>query len=327
MMRLLVTGASGFLGRNALLALPSSWQVEALYRPGNTAFLSFLEANRLHHVRPVACDLTDAGQVLQVAREVGQNFERCLALASNTSIPASIEHPIDDLTTNTIGLLHLLQNYRFDHLTYLSSGAVYIGLSGLIGPASALSPTLPYAISKLAAEQYIRCFATHRQTLAHATIVRFFGAYGPYEPPRKLYTRLVRQFAFQRDPRFTITGDGENYIDAMYVDDAIKALLAVLAQPPTEKVRCLDLGVGSGESVNALVERAAHVFGLEAQIAHEASSAEYIQFVIDPHPFESVYQFVPTITLEDGLQRLADHFEQHDCQEQKTLSLKSARQI
>ena len=157
--------------------------------------------------------------------------------------------------------------------------------------------------------------------------MRFFGAYGPYEPPRKLYTRLVRQFAFQRDPRFTITGDGENYIDAMYIDDAIKALLAVLAQPPTEKVRCLDLGVGSGESVNAVVARAARVFGLQPQIAHEASAAEYIQFVIDPHPLESIYQFVPTISLEDGLQRLADHLEQHDYQGQKTLSLKDARQI
>ena len=196
-MRLLITGAAGFLGRNALLAVPSSWQVVALYRPSNTAFLAFVEAHQLHHVQPVACDLTDAHQVEQAIGHVGRSFDNCLALASNTSIPGSIERPIQDLTTNVIGLLHLLQHCSFEHLVYLSSGAVYAGLTGPVGPASAVSPTLPYAISKLAAEHYIRAFLHHYQTPRHATIVRFFGAYGPYEPPRKLYTKLVRQFAFE----------------------------------------------------------------------------------------------------------------------------------
>ena len=279
-MRLLVTGASGFLGKNALLAIPSSWQVIALYRPGNTEFLSFLETHFLRHVRPLACDLTDIDQVECVISQFGRDFDSCLALASNTSISGSIQRPIEDLTTNTIGLLHLLQRCSFDHLVYLSSGAVYIGLTGRVGPSSAISPTLPYAISKLAAEQYIRAFVQHYQTPRHATIVRFFGAYGPYEPPRKLYTKLVRQFAFKRDPHFTVIGDGENFIDAMYIDDAISALLAVLVLPLSERVRCIDLGVGSGESINSVVRRAAHLFGLEPQITHEGSATEYIQFVI-----------------------------------------------
>jgi len=326
-MRLLVTGASGFLGRNALLAMPFSWQVVALHRPGNSGFLSFVEAHRLHHVRPVACDLTDVDQIEHATRLFGREFDSCLALASNTSIPDSIERPIDDLTTNTIGLLHLLQRCSFGHLVYLSSGAVYIGLSGLVGPASAVSPTLPYAISKLAAEQYIRAFAEHHQTPGHATIVRFFGAYGPYEPPRKLYTKLVRQFAFKRDPHFTVIGDGENFIDAMYIDDAIRALLAVLARPASEKVRCIDLGVGKGDSVNSVVIQAAHVFGLEPQIIHEGSAPEYIQFVIDPRPFTSLYQFEPTISLVEGLKRLAAYLEQVDYKRTKVLSLKEAGQI
>ena len=326
-MRILVTGASGFLGRNALLAIPSSWQVVALYRLGNTEFLSFLETHRLRHVQPVACDLTDIHQVEQVIGLIGSAFDSCLALASNTSIPSSIERPIDDLTTNTIGLLHLLQNCSFDHLVYLSSGAVYIGLTGLVGPASAVSPTLPYAISKLAAEQYIRAFANHHQTPRHATIVRFFGAYGPYESPRKLYTKLVRQFAFKRDPHFTLLGDGENFDDSMYIDDAIRALLAVLTLPPSEKVRCIDLGVGSAQSINSLVTRAAHVFGLEPEITHETSTAGYIQFVIDPCPFTSLYQFTPTISLEVGLKHLAHHLEQEDYSRQGTHSPKETKQI
>lgn len=311
-MRFLVTGASGFLGRNALLAFPSSWQVVALYRPGDTSFLAFMEAHHLRHIEPVACDLTDKQQVEQALNSVGRNFDACLALASNTSIPASIQQPVEDLTVNAIGLLHLLQSCTCEHLVYLSSGAVYIGLSGLVGPHSAVSPTLPYAISKLAAEQYIRAFIEHHHAPGCATIVRFFGAYGPYEPARKLYTKLVRRFAFERDPHFTVVGDGENYIDAMYIDDAIKALLAVLASPPAEKLRCIDLGVGRGESVNQIVTRAAHTFGLEPQISHTGSSPEYIRFIIDPQHFAALYQFTPVVPLEAGLKCLAVHLEQEE---------------
>jgi len=85
-----------------------------------------------------------------------------------------------------------------------------------------------------------------------------------------------------------------------------------LALPPSESVRCIDLGVGSGESVNSVVTRAAHLFGLEPHILHEASAAEYIQFVIDPRPFTLLYQFTPNISLEVGLKNLAGHLEQED---------------
>ncbi len=125
-MRVLITGAAGFLGRNALLAVPRSWQVVALYRPGNANFLTFMEAHQLHHVQAVACDLTDKHQVEQVIGRVGGSFDSCLALASNTSIPGSIERPIQDLTANVIGLLHMLQCCSFDHFVYLSSGTVYV---------------------------------------------------------------------------------------------------------------------------------------------------------------------------------------------------------
>ncbi len=308
-MRLLITGAAGFLGRNVLLALPSAWEVYALHRPGETAFLAFLAEKQLTAIHPVPCDLTNARQVDQAVDQTGRDFDACLYLASNTSIPGSIQRPVDDLTTNTIGLLHALERWRFDHLVYLSSGAVYIGLSGLVGPETPVRPTLPYAISKLAAEHYIQALRHFRRTPASATLLRFFGAFGPYEPERKLYTRLVRRFAFEGHPQFTVLGDGENSIDAMYVEDAVRGLLAVL-QTPHNSLRVLDFGLGRGESVNQVVRRAARAFGLEAQISHAGTSPEYITFYCDPQPFSALYQFTPTVSLEAGLGRLAAHLQQ-----------------
>lgn len=308
-MRLLVTGAAGFLGRNVLLTVPRSWQVVALYRPGNVAFLQFVSQHELRNVQPVACDVTDIHQVQHIMADCGNVFDSCLALASNTSIPLSIEQPAQDLSINTLGLLTILETCVFDHVVFLSTGTVYDGLTGRVGPTSAVFPVLPYAISKLTSEQYIRAFVRYRQTLKHATIIRFFGAYGPYEPERKLYTKLVRQFAFERNPCFTVTGDGEDYIDAMYVDDACQALMAVLQTSPEERICCIDLGAGRGERVNQVVTRAAHLFGVEPQIQHIGTPASYIQFCIDARPFAHRYNFSTTIPLEVGLKRLAAHLE------------------
>lgn len=307
-MRLLVTGAAGFIGRNTLLALPHSWKVVALVRPGNMNFLKFLEAHQLYHVQPVQCDLTNRQQVEQAIGEVGGNFDSCLALACSP-LTSSLEHPIEDLTTNVIGLLHILQCCTFDHFVFLSSGMVYIGLEGLVGPASAVSPHVPYAISKLAGEHYIRSFVHHHQTPKRATIVRLFNVYGPYA--KTLPAKLVRQFAFERNPHFSIIGDGENYLDSLYVDDAVRALQAVLALPPSQGVHCIDLGTGSSETVNQLVVRVAHTFELEPQITHEGSNSAYVRYVMDPKPFALAYGFTPKIPLEVGLKRLA-HLEQED---------------
>ena len=81
-----------------------------------------------------------------------------------------------------MALVTCLEHCPADHVVYVSSGAVYDGLLGPVSPATAVSPRLPYAISKLASEQYLRFFAEHRGSVGSYINVRFFGAYGPYEP-------------------------------------------------------------------------------------------------------------------------------------------------
>ena len=87
--------------------------------------------------------------------------------------------------SNTVALVTFLEHCSVNHLVYLSSGAVYDGLVGAVSPETPCSPRLPYAISKLAAEQYVRFFSERRHRPASYINVRFFGAYGPYEPARK----------------------------------------------------------------------------------------------------------------------------------------------
>jgi nucleoside-diphosphate-sugar epimerase len=309
-MRLLVTGASGFLGRNLLLALPAEWDIAAAYR-GSPDFPAFLARHGLEYISPIQTDLASANLHATFG---GAAFDACVYLAANGDPARSTREPREDLASNTLGLVGLLEVIRTPHLVFFSSGAVYDGLQGTVTPATPVAPTLPYAISKLASEHYVRHFV-RQGSLQTATIVRFFGAFGPHEPPRKIYSRLVRAFALAREPAFTIRGDGRNLIDAMYVDDAVAAVRLLLDRPPDPGESCLlDLHAAAPMTLRALVETAARTFDLEPVITCEGSVPEYIEFRSIDDTMRETHGFVPHVSLEEGLRRLAAHLraEEHD---------------
>jgi UDP-glucose 4-epimerase len=302
--RLLVTGASGFIGRNVLLRAPRDWDIVAVAHqtPGLEAFVA---AQRLSNVRVVRCDLTDAAAVDALAAEAG-GADAALYLAANGDPAASAERPRWDLESNTVALVTFLEHCPVDHLVYLSSGAVYDGLVGSVSPDTACSPRLPYAISKLAAEQYVRFFSERRRRPASYINVRFFGAYGPYEPPRKITTRwLLALGAGQRE--FTLRGNGENLIDFMYVDDAVDGMLRLVRAAGTSAT--VDFASGAPASVNAVVQAMARTLGVDVTVRREGHTEEYIQFHTVDSTMRDRFGVSPAISFDDGLRRLMDFLE------------------
>lgn len=297
-MKLLVTGASGFIGRNLLLALPREWEIAATHHR-DAGFADFLRTSRLDHVRPVRVDLADQAAVAALDEPL-KSADACVYLAANGDPAYSAHAPAEDLRANAVALVNVLSACRFGHLLFFSSGAVYDGLRGPVDPASAVRPTLPYAISKWASERYVM-HALQQGRVGTASIARFFGAYGPYEAERKIYGRLVRQFAFARSPRFSIRGDGRNLIDAMYVDDTVRAIRLVLDNPGESGT--FDLFSGSPLTLAELVTRAAAQFGLQAEIELVGEVPEYIEFRSTDSTMETRFGFTPAIDLPDGLER------------------------
>jgi UDP-glucose 4-epimerase len=299
---MIVTGASGFIGRNFLLRLPGDWEVTALYHRSQD-FLHFVTERKLANIAPMRCDLTREEDVNAVAKSAG-GADACVYLAANGDPAFSATDPLLDLRQNVVALVNFLRVLQVKRFVFFSSGAVYDGLSGLVSPDTMLSPRLPYAISKLASEQYVRFFAGQGR-ISEYVILRFFGAYGPYEPERKIYTRLIRAFALEAGNEFTVRGDGENLIDAMHVDDTVEGILKAVVGDGRNLV--VDFATGSPMTVNELVRKAAAAFHREPiVIRHEGAVPEYIRFRVSREGMKRHFGFEPKVPLEEGLMRSAE---------------------
>jgi nucleoside-diphosphate-sugar epimerase len=270
-MRVLITGSSGFIGKNLLLAVPEGWKLFILHHD------NFWE------------------QILSWPSRIDIGIH----LAGNGDPTLSAENVSYDLLANTLFTVQLFSHFDFDKFIYFSSGAVYDGLEGEVNPSIAVNPTLPYAISKLASELYLKYFKKIGK-IKELAIVRFFGAYGPHEPERKIYSRLVKQFGIDGNPDFTIRGDGTNLIDAMFVDDAVRAILQITENMPNQEI--IDLYAGYPMTIETLVRASADIFGIDSEIKYEGETAEPIHFWSNDKSFP----FKPEVNLEDGLLELRD---------------------
>lgn len=328
-MKILLTGASGFIGRNFLLYRPSDWRVFALDRVEDKNF-----QKKIPNARFFKINLTDGSprfgeagrQVRYLAQKLNLDFDVCLHLAANGDPALSVSAPLWDIQSTTETLINIGMNFKIDKLIYLSSGAVYNGHRGLISPKIKIEPILPYAISHFAAEQYVR-FYQRAGKIKQYVIIRFFGAYGPYEPPRKIYTNLVKALGMKKyyssseaqrsrevvdnssrlrsnynHREFTIRGNGKNLIDAMFVEDAIRGLVAVIKSSKTNIT--IDFCKGEHPNINQLVREAAKIFNLDIKIKHQGQVPEYNQFYASPAQFQRFFGFRAKTTLEEGLEKL-----------------------
>lgn len=315
-MRILVTGAAGFIGFHVgsrLLArgdavvgvdnLDASWDV-ALKRER----LELLQRARGFTFHPV--DITDGPALRDVfARE---RPERVVHLAARVGVRDTEGTARAYTDTNVSGFLQVLEccrEARVGHLVYASSSSVYG--AGTPPPfredAAADRPLNLYGATKRANELMAHA-ASHQHGLP-TTGLRFFTVYGPWGRPDMAPMRFLR--ALTEGHTVALHGDGRMRRDFTHVDDVAEAVLRVLDLPPSGAPPYRLLNVGRGEPVAlgdflALLE--AHL-GTRAKVeSRPAQSGEMEATWADPAALERETGFRPRVSVEEGVAGLVAWF-------------------
>ena len=285
-MSLLVVGGSGFIGRNVVAGLGR--ELAATYH-ADASFPAFAAA---HGATALRYDLlADDGPDLS-------RYDTALYFAGNANHTEAARNPAWDLRLNALALTRFLERFR-GRLIYLSTGAVYFGLTGPVSPRTPVAPAFPYAISKLAAELYVKT-ARERGTLASATILRFYNAYGPHEKARRIVPRLIQRFAVEGQTDFELRGPPDTTMQPMYADDLVAAVRVALDADLDG--RTLDL-CGPPLRLIDLVRRVGRACGVEPRITCAPTSEEPIHWRSSNRAFARATGFRPRYSLEQGVRR------------------------
>jgi nucleoside-diphosphate-sugar epimerase len=152
--------------------------------------------------------------------------------------------------------------------------------------------------------------------------VRFFGAYGPYEPARKITTRWLQGLA-EGQREFVVRGDGKNLIDFMYVDDAVDGFLALVKAAGTRAT--VDFASGTPISVDDVIREMASAIGVDVHVRHEGHVPEYIEFRSVDETLRTRFGVIPRVSFADGLGRLHAFLTQSGSREPRIATLRQAR--
>ncbi len=300
--RCLVTGGAGFIGSHLaerLLAVGERVRVVDDLSTG-------LRENVPAGAELLEGDLRDPAVCAEACRDV----ERIFHLAGRVTIRGSAESFCDDADVNLMGTLRLLAaagEAGVKRLVFASSMAVYAD-SPDRRPVAEDHPTEPisaYGISKLAAE---RSLLTVAPTLGvEPVVLRFFNTYGTrqgYTPYVGVVTIFVTRIL--RGEPCVIFGDGEQCRDYVHVADVARA--CVLAGEADAAVgQVLNVGTGTGTSVNRLAERIRTLLGAGELTHAERDPSELVHSVADVGRLRAALGFAPEGRLDDRLAEVVEY--------------------
>jgi len=248
-MKVAILGASGFTGRNLLLNLPKDWQIYAFFNTDKT-FQDWVIKKNIK-VIPIKVNLSDTFIIL--GKDIPNHFDLVISLIGNTQRVAIEEQPLYDFNADTFAISNFFSNFTCDKCIYFSSGAVYENHVGLVSvdKTKGLKPTMSYPIAKLTSEYIISHFHW-RNRINQYLIVRFFGAYGPYQKNNKIVLSTIKKLFIDKEKELNFTGTGKNLFDAMYVQDAIDWIL--LAVQKEFKNQTIDFGLAKPITIKQLIK-------------------------------------------------------------------------
>jgi UDP-glucose 4-epimerase len=304
----LVTGAAGFIGRSiaaALLARGEKVRGIDNFIAGKRSNLDGLEAMEF-----IEGDLTDPSTCAKACEGVEIVFHE----AALASVPRSVADPV---TTNrhcvdaTLNLLVAARAAGVRRVLYAGSSSVY-GDSPTLPKHEEMipAPISPYAVAKLAGEQYMRAF--YRVYGLETVVLRYFNVFGPYQDPTSHYSGVLAIFCRKMlaGEQPSIYGDGEQSRDFTYIDNVVHAnLLAAAAPAEVVAGQMMNLATGTRITLNDTFAILQDLTGYSGKPAYqEARSGDIRDSLADIRLAEKLLGYKAVVDFREGLSRTVEWY-------------------
>lgn len=263
-MRYLVTGGAGFIGSHIVEELTQHNHEIVIFdnllsgrRENIQPFLN------IKNVEFVQGSITD----LALLKKSFEGADGIFHEAAIVSVPRSVEYPMETHEINLSGTLNVLVAARdcgVRKVVFASSAAIY-GDNPVLPKHESMTPDClsPYAVSKLAGEQYCSVFS--RLYDVECTSLRYFNVFGPRQDPASPYSGVITKFVSSSlgHRPIVIYGDGNQTRDFVYVKDVVQANIRAMER---NAPGVYNVGCGTRINLLTLADMIAEIIGISVPI-------------------------------------------------------------
>lgn len=300
----LITGIGGFIG--------SSLARELLSRGEQVRGVDNFATGRRENLVEILdrIDFREADILdLDAMHKACAGVEFVLHQAAIPSVPKSVLDPLGSNRANVDGTVNVLvaaRDAKVKRVVYAASSSAY-GDTPTLPKHEAMKPDpiSPYAVAKLASEQYMISF--YRCYGLETVCLRYFNIFGPRQDPSSPYSGVLAKFItlMLRGEQPTVFGDGEQSRDFTYIDNAVAAnLLACMAPAAEAAGRVFNVATGRRITLNETFHLLQALTGYKGDVKYGPERGGDIKHSLaDISKAEAALGYKPQVDFEEGLRR------------------------
>lgn len=301
MKRVIVTGATGFVGANlARRLLREGHETHLLVRP---SYNGWRLADVRQDMRWHEGDFGDASALDKVVGAIRPDWIFHLAAHGAYSWQNDLAQIVQTNFIETINLVEACMKVGCAAFVNTGSSSEYGFKNHAPSENEWLEPNSYYAVTKASATLFCRYTAQSRG--AHLPTLRLYSVYGPYEDPGRLMPTLIRRGLKGEWPPLVNPDTARDYI---YVDDVCDAYLLAASQPGADAGAVYNVGSGTQTSLREVVTVAQRVLGIAAEPQWGTMPGrvwDTAVWVADNRKITQELGWTPRYTLKEGFTRMA----------------------
>jgi nucleoside-diphosphate-sugar epimerase len=301
-MRYLITGGAGFIGSN---------MVDELVRRGHElVVLDDLSAGKESNLADVRgkIDLR-VGSITDLAtvQSACHGADYVIHLAARTSVPRSVQNPVETNHVNVDGTLNVLvaaRDAKVRRFVYAASSSAY-GETPTLPKTEAMQPDpiSPYGITKYVGEIYARVFG--RVYGLENVCIRYFNVFGPRQDPTSQYSGVLSRFmlAVIEGHAPVVYGDGEQSRDFTFIENIVDETLRACEVPDASGM-VFNGGTGARITLNQVLKLLEKITGKKIEAQYDPPRTGDIRdSQADVSLARKVLGYEPRVHFEEGLRR------------------------